>query len=201
MFSREGFEDSSHWALQRSGGGAVVARWRYGDDGRCRIEFHDFKSTTDRQSRMWGSSVEDVEAWGEMFGQFVAAVAPFAMRQQNPDAPASVHRDVTVCRLISLPADCDPYLLHHGKGRLSHAHFFVDPQDERRILIASATEAYGGMRDAKIVQAEQDDRGRWLQAEVDPDLGESYARFASPWGVEAVNMIDRAASMEMGRWA
>jgi hypothetical protein len=57
------------------------------------------------------------------------------------------------------------------------------------------------MRDAKIVQAEQDDRGRWLQAEVDPDLGESYARFASPWGVEAVNMIDRAASMEMGRWA
>jgi hypothetical protein len=200
MFSREGFEDSSYWALQRFGGGAIVARWRYGDDG-CRIEFHDFKSTTDRQSRTWSSSIEAFEAWDETLAQFVAAVAPFAMRQQDPDAPASVHREVTVCRLTSLPAECDPYLLHHGKGRASFAHFFVDRQDERRLLIASATEVYGGMKDAQIVQAVRDDQGSWVQVDVDLELAESYARFASPWGVEAVDRLDRSAAMEMGRWA
>lgn len=201
MFSKEGFEGSSYWALQRSDGGAIVARWRYGDDDMCGMEFHDFKSTTDREARRWSSSIPSDEAWDETFAQIVAAVAPSAMRQQDADAPASVHRDVTVCRLISLSAECDPYLLNHGKGRLSSAHFFVDRQDERRILVASATEVYGDMRDAGIVQAGLDGCGRWAQVDVDPELAEDYARFASPWGRDAVRKLECDVSLEMGRWA
>lgn len=199
MFSREGFEGSSYWGLARAGGGMFVARWRYGEDGTCRISFHDFASTVDRDARQWSAAVPADEAWDEVFSRLVESMVPMVLRQQDGGADREAKRDVTICRLSSLPADCDPYLLHFGKGRMSHVHFFMDRMDEGRILVASATEVYGDLEREELVQAEKDEWGRWMQTEVDPELANDYARFASPWGRRAVAGLEPRAEMGMSR--
>lgn len=199
MFSREGFERSSYWGLARASGGMSVARWRYGDDGVCRISFHDFASTVDRDARQWSVAVPADEAWDEVFSRLVESMVPMVLRQQEEVAGRDVRRDVTICRLSSLPDDCDPYLLHFGKGRTSHVHFFMDRMDEGRILVASATEVYGDLEREEVVQAEKDEWGRWIQTEVDYDLAADYARYASAWGRRAVAGLERHVEMGMSR--
>ena len=166
LISRDGFEKSSAWLLSRLARGGFHAKWKWDDDG-CHARLFDYASTSDRNAVFRHEDYRPDEAYEIVLSEFVASMEPDVVeRFQNPRYGTN-HLSA---RLTTLPADVDPYHLNSGKAKVGDVLFFLDEDDDRRMLIASTPDSDGDRsRKAAFIQVEKED-GLWIETAVSPEL-------------------------------